>query len=251
VPVASFRFYAELNDFLPPERRGREFSYSFIDRTSVKDMIESLGVPHTEIDIILVNGESVDFTKLVEDGDRIAVYPMFEAIDVTPLLRLRPEPLRVTRFVADVHLGRLVAYLRMLGFDTVYRNDFSDGDLARISAGERRILLTRDRGLLKRSIITHGYCVRATNPREQAIEVVNRFDLRRRVLPFRRCIRCNGELAPVPKELIVDALPERTIEHYNDFHRCISCGQIYWKGGHYRRMQTLMAKLGFLPESSI
>lgn len=249
MPVVSFRFYAELNDFLSPDRRAGEFSYRFIDRTSVKDMIQSFGVPHTEIDLILANGESVDFNYIVKGGDRISVYPMFEAIDVTPVLRLRPEPLRVTRFVADVHLGRLAAYLRMLGFDTVYRNDFTDDDLARTSATERRILLTRDRGLLMRSIITHGYCLRATNSRQQAVEVINRFDLGRSVRPFKRCMRCNGELHAVAKDEILHRLPEQTIENYNDFRRCGICGQIYWKGGHHRRMLNLMTGLGLLPAS--
>src|SRR5262249_31383318 len=153
---ACFRFYAELNDFLPPGRRGVTFTYSFEGSPSIKDLIEALGVPHTEVDLILVNGESVDFAYRVREGDRISVYPVFESLDITPLLRVRPRPLRETRFVLDTHLGRLAAYLRLLGFDTLYRNDAGDDELARISSGEGRILLTRDRGLLKRSQVTHG-----------------------------------------------------------------------------------------------
>src|SRR5262245_16268956 len=151
------RFYAELNDFLPLEKQQQPFTHSFEMKTSVKDMIESLGVPHTELDLILVNDKSVDFSYLVQDGDQIAVYPVFEALDITPLVRVRPQPLREPRFILDVHLGRLAVYLRLLGFDALYRNDYSDEELAQTSSDEHRILLTRDRGLLKRSIVTHGY----------------------------------------------------------------------------------------------
>jgi uncharacterized protein len=243
MPAATFRFYAELNDFLAPERGGREFTYSFIDRTTVKDMIESFGVPHTEVDVILVNGESVAFTYIVEDGDRVSVYPMFEALDVKPLLRVRPEPLRVTRFVADVHLGKLAGFLRMLGFDTVYANDLDDAELARISSEDHRILLTRDRGLLKRSMVTHGYCLRQTDPRAQTAEIVDRFDLKRAIDPFRRCMKCNGELHPVAKNEILHLIPADTATHYEEFRRCAACAQLYWKGSHYRHMQSLIEEL--------
>ncbi len=194
MPQAHFRFYAELNFFLPPNRRQTTFPRAFEGRVSVKDMIESLGVPHTEIDLILVNGESVDFSYLVQDGDQISVYPVFESFDITPVVRVRPKPLREPRFVLDQHLGKLAAYLRMLGFDTLYRNDYDDPELAQISHAEKRTLLTRDRGLLKRSMVTRGYYVRETNPRRQVAEVIRRFDLGGLVAPFRRCITCNGVL---------------------------------------------------------
>src|ERR1019366_5098447 len=154
MPVANFRFYAELNDFLLLERRFTEFAYGFLDAAPVKDRIESFGVPHTEIDLILVNGQSVDFAYRVQDGDRISVYPVFEAFDIAGLTRLRPEPLREPRFVLDTHLGKLAAYLRLTGFDTLYQNCWGDEELARISRDEHRILLTRDVGLLKRSAVT-------------------------------------------------------------------------------------------------
>jgi hypothetical protein len=242
--VACFRFYAELNDFLPPPRRFVAFRESFEVSGSVKDMIESLGVPHTEVDLILANGESVDFSYLVRDGDRISVYPVFESIDITPLLRVRPRPLRQTRFVLDIHLGRLANYLRMLGFDALYRNDYRDEELARVSREEERILLTRDRNLLKRRAVEHGYCVRETRPRRQLLEVLERFDLRGSVAAFTRCLRCNGLLEPVAKEEIAGQLPPRTSEHYQDFRQCASCGQVYWKGSHYQRMQQFIQSLG-------
>jgi uncharacterized protein with PIN domain len=240
---ARFRFYAELNDFLPADKRQGAFAHSFVGRVAVKDMIEALGVPHTEVELILVNGVSVDFTYPVQEGDRISVYPVFEAIDVTPLVRVRPQPLREPRFVLDTHLGRLAAYLRMLGFDTLYRNDYPDEELARVSSQEGRILLTRDRGLLKRNTVTHGYCVREMDPREQVREVVQRFDLYGAVSPFRRCMRCNGLLQPVAKEAIIERLEPKTQEYYDEFRTCQGCGRVYWKGSHYQRMQRLIERI--------
>jgi len=238
---ATFRFYAELNDFLPPSRRQVSFAHHFNGRVSVKDMIESLGAPHTEVDLILVNGESVDFHYLVQDGDRISVYPVFESFDITPLLRVRSRPLRQPRFVLDVHLGRLAAYLRLLGFDALYSSDCDDATLAALSRDERRTLLTRDRGLLKRRQVTHGYCVRTTNPREQVREVLRRFDLYRLVAPFSRCIRCNGVLEPVAKQSVENRLPPQVRAHHDDFRICAACGQVYWRGSHYERLQALVA----------
>jgi uncharacterized protein len=237
---AYFRFYAELNDFLPPGRKMLTFAHSFEGRASVKDMIEALGVPHTEIDLILANSGSVDFSYIVRDADRISVYPVFESIDIAPLLSVRSRPLRMTRFVLDIHLGKLAAYLRMLGFDTLYRNDYQDEELARLSRNQKRILLSRDRGLLKRSLVTHGYCVRETAPLSQLIEIVRRFDLSGSAEPFRRCLRCNGLLRCVSKEEIVERLPPATIQYYNDFRQCQDCDKVYWKGSHYQRMQQVV-----------
>jgi uncharacterized protein with PIN domain len=237
------RFYAELNDFLAPWRRGGATPYAFEVSGSVKDMIETLGVPHTEVDLILVNGEPEDFTYRLRNGDRISVYPVFESIDISSLVRCRPLPLRESRFVADTHLGRLVRHLRMLGFDTEYREDTQDEELATISFQERRILLTRDRALLKRNVVTRGYCVRATDSREQLREVLQRFDLSGAIAPFSRCVHCNSLLRPTPKDLISDRLPPKTEQYYEEFQVCPSCERIYWKGSHYRRMQRFMEEL--------
>ncbi len=238
-----FRFYAELNDFLPADKRQVGFVHSFEGRVSIKHLIEALGVPHPEVDLVLVNGRSVDFSYLVQDGDQISVYPVFESLDITPLVHLRPQPLRETRFVLDTHLGRLAAYLRMLGFDTLYRNDTADEELAQISSQERRILLTRDRGLLKRGVVTHGYCMRETAPRRQLVEVLRRFDLFQTVKPFSRCLRCNDMLQPVSKEAISHRLPPKTQQYYDEFRICQACNQIYWKGSHYQRMQQLIERV--------
>ena len=235
----ALRFYAELNDFLLESRKYRRFEIALNRRTSVKDLIESLGVPHTEVEIILANGQSVDFSYIVQKRDDLSIYPMFESVDVTPLLKLRDAPLRETRFVLDCHLGRLARYLRQFGFDTLYRNDYSDDELAKTSASEHRILLTRDRSLLKRSIITHGYFVRAFDPREQLDEVIRRFDLKSQIIPFGRCTRCNGTVERVDKQAVEHRLEPKTRLYYHDFWQCRGCGQVYWEGSHVKHMVAL------------
>ncbi len=237
------RFYAELNDFLPPEHRQVEFPHPLTGRASVKDVIEAAGVPHTEVDLILVNGVSADFAHLVSDGDRVSVYPVFEAMDITPVVRLRPRPLRNPRFILDTHLGKLATYLRMLGFDALYRNDYDDATIVRIACDENRIILTRDKGLLMRNAVTHGYWVRATRAEDQAAEVVRRFDLAGQARPFTRCLVCNGELRAVAKEEVAARLLPKTRQYYEDFCVCNSCGRIYWNGSHYERMRRTVERI--------
>ena len=239
----SIRFYAELNDFLPPRRRQVSFEHALSEHASVKHVIETLGVPHTEVDLVLVNGESVEFAYRVQDGDRISVYPVFESIDISALGRVRPRPLRETRFVLDVHLGRLAGYLRMLGFDALYHNEYDDAMLADISRRERRILLTRDRGLLKRSAVSHGYLLREHDPRAQLAEVVRRFDLAGTIRPFTRCMRCNGVLDRVEKAAIEDRLLPKTRRYYDEFAVCRECGRIYWEGSHHQDMRRSLEQL--------
>jgi uncharacterized protein with PIN domain len=234
------RFYAGLNDFLAPWRRGRATPYSFTVSGSVKDMVEALGVPHTEIDLILVNGQSVDWSYRLRDKDGVSVYPPFQSVDVAPLIHWSSPSPRPPRFVLDSHLGRLAAYLRMLGFDTLYSKDYRDEDLARISSLEGRIVLTRDVGVLKRKLITHGYWIRATIPRQQVIEIVRRFDLAGLIVPFRRCVHCNNLLRAASKSSVLDRLLPETRQHYDEFYICEVCNQIYWKGSHYRRMCHFM-----------
>ena len=174
-----FRFYEELNDFLPEEKRKVCFAHNYIDRASVKDVIESLGIPHTEVDMILVNSNSVGFDYLINEGDDISVYPVFESLDISDVQHLRPKPLRNPKFIADVHLGKLTRYLRMIGFDVLYENNFEDDEIVKISLEEKRAILTKDLGILKRSEVTHGYWVRCSIVKEQVVEIVKRFDLKK------------------------------------------------------------------------
>jgi uncharacterized protein len=243
MPGATIRFYAELNGHLPASQQFRPVEKRLLLPASVKDVIESLGVPHTEVDLVLINGDSSDFSHLVRNGDNVSVYPVFESLDITPVLRLRPQPLRELKFVLDVHLGRLAGYLRMLGFDTVYDNRSTDPELVKISAEQGRVLLTRDRGLLKHSLVTRGYWLRETDSRRQAAEVVRRFDLARSLNPFKRCLVCNGLLTAVSKTEIERQVPPRVLDWCNEFHRCPGCERVYWEGSHYRQMRHWIEQL--------
>ena len=240
---AYFRFHAELNDFLPPPGRETTLTYAFRHRASIKDMIEALGVPHPEVSLLLVHGVAVDFDYLVQDGDRIDVYPASVAREIPAAVRVQPAPLPEARFVLDTHLGKLAAYLRLLGFDTLYQNDYDDETLARLSSDDRRILLTRDRNLLKRRVVAYGYYVRETEPRRQVVEILRRFGLFGAIVAYPRCLRCNGVLRPVPKEAVIDRLAPKTRQYYDEFHLCQTCGQIYWKGSHYEPLQRFIERV--------
>lgn len=240
---AYFRFYAELNDFLPRHKRHKTFPVEFAGHETVKHILEAVGVPHTEVDLILINGESVGFDHAVQPGDRVSVYPMFEILDISKLTEVRPEPLREPKFVLDNHLGKLAGYLRLLGFDTRYENHYEDPELASISSEDDRILLTRDRGLLKRKQVTHGYCVRADDPKEQIIEVLRKFDIADFVKPYTRCARCNGLLKPVPKREVLEQLEPLTKKYYDHFMQCQDCQQVYWKGSHFQELNEFLSQV--------
>ena len=237
------RAYAELNDFLPPESRGVAVRRPFRSHQTVKDVLEAMGIPHTEVDLILVNGSPRGFGHRPSAGDRIAAYPTFEALDIGPTARLRPVPLRDPRFAVDVNLGRLARLLRVLGFDVWWSSDADDATLAEVSLDEQRILLTRDRGLLKRRAITHGLFVHSEHPEEQTLEVIRRLDLGQRLAPLTRCLHCNGELAAVSKDEVIDQLEPLTRQYYEEFSRCVECGRIYWAGSHHARLVGLVERL--------
>lgn len=241
--TATFRFYEELNDFLPPERRWQEFASPCARAATTKHMIEALGVPHTEVELVLVNGVSVGFDHLLANGDRVAVYPMFEAFDITPLLRVRERPLRTIRFVADAHLGGLAHLLRMAGFDTLYDNFYADQEIERIAAAEGRIVLTRDRELLKRRSITHGCYVRALKSAGQFREVFERLDLAGSARPFTLCLHCNAPLSTIDKAEVEGRVPERVFERYSRFSTCAQCRRVFWEGSHWRRMSALLGEV--------
>jgi uncharacterized protein with PIN domain len=221
-----FQFAGELNDFLAPDRRNKAFQHVAGTTDTLKHVIESLGVPHTEIGSITVNGQARALSALVAQGDEVYVFP-----HTVPFTFVEPP-----RFVVDGHLGRLAAYLRMLGFDTWYERLADDEHLASISNREYRVLLTRDVGLLKRRQVDQGYCVRADKPHDQLREVSTRFGLWDHFAPFTRCMDCNGFLTPVEKSEIADLLPPHTRETKNEFSRCKNCGKIYWRGSHHARM---------------
>lgn len=232
----SIRFYEELNDFLSPEKKKIRFEHSFIDRTAVKDLIESFGVPHTEIDLILVNGKSVTFDYIINDKDDISVYPVFESFDISDVQHLRAGPLRDPKFICDDHLGKLAKNLRMIGIDTTYKKDIPDSAIVEISLRERRVILTRDLGLLKIKTVTHGYYIRNTNPAKQAGEVIAKFQLDKSLKYFSRCLQCNSLLKSIEKDRIVERIPEKVKASQSEFFICSNCDKIYWKGTHYNNM---------------
>jgi uncharacterized protein with PIN domain/sulfur carrier protein ThiS len=237
---ATFRFYEELNDFLAPRHRWHDFDRSCARAATVRHEIEALGVPHTEVELVLVNGESVGFERIIRDGDRIAVYPKFETFDVSPLLRVREAPLRTPRFVADAHLGGLARLLRLTGFDTVYDNAIHDDDVERLCVEEERIVLTRDRELLERRTITHGCYVRSLRPEPQLREIFARLDLARLARPFSLCLSCNVPLHPVEKTRVEAQLPPSVHARHERFSCCDACGRVFREGTHRRRLRGIV-----------
>jgi hypothetical protein len=234
--LITIRFYEELNEFLHYSRRKKAFPFLLENKRTIKDIIESLGVPHTEVDLILANGTPVGFDYHPVNEDHISVYPVFEALDISGINMLRHKPLREPKFVLDVHLGTLAKRLRLCGFDTFYRNNLQDEEIINIGVAEQRTILTRDRQILKNGRVTHGYYVRNTNPGKQLREVVARFDLNDQFLPFTRCMDCNGLIIKVEKEDVIDQLLPKTRKAFHEFYRCNSCSKVYWKGSHYDKM---------------
>lgn len=245
IKQATFRFYEELNDFLPRNKRKLDFIHLFNGSPTVKDIIEAIGVPHVEVDLILVNGISVSFTYILKNDDMVSVYPVFETFDIKGVTRLRAEPLRDIKFILDVHLGKLTKSLRLFGFDSVYRNDYDDKTIVRISLEEHRIILTRDIGLLKMKAVTHGYFVRNQNSIEQLKEVLEYFELHTLIKPFSRCVKCNGQLEIVPKNEIIHLLEPLTTQYFNKFYRCNNCLRIFWEGSHYEKMNKFIKSIRY------
>jgi uncharacterized protein len=237
---ARFRFYEELNDFLPEPRRRRDFDIPIDRARSVKDAIESAGVPHTEVDLVLVDGASVGFGHVLRGGERVSVYPMFERLDIGPVLRLRPMPLRDPRFVADGHLNKLARHLRMAGFDVLCEIGWDDDRIVALAAEGRRTILTRDKAMLRRGDVDRGYFVRATASEAQLAEVLRVLQLQALVAPFTRCRVCNALLEDTSRESVLDRLPDKVRELHHRFKRCPGCGRIYWEGTHYERMQRVL-----------
>lgn len=241
--TATLRCYAELSDFLPAARRGRDIQVGFVAPAPVRHLIELCGVPHTEVELVLRNGESVGLEATVADGDRLAVYPVFESFDIRPLLRLRPRPLRRPRFLADAHLGALARRLRLLGFDTLWHNDLGDAELVRLAVAERRILLSRDRQLLMRQTVTHGCYIRPGPTRTQLAALLQRLQLCAEIAPFSRCTLCNAELEAIAVERVRTALPPDVAARHQEVWRCRGCGHLYWQGSHWRAMRKEIARL--------
>ncbi|MFN4148925.1 MAG: Mut7-C RNAse domain-containing protein, partial [Rhodocyclaceae bacterium] len=220
---ATFRFYAELNAFLAPARRQRAFTAPLARAATTKHMCEACGVPHTEVAFIFVDGEPATFRRLLHDGERVAVYPAFSRFDLSPLVPLNAPPPGIPRFVADSHLGGLTRFLRMAGFDCLFRNDYDDREIATFAQQENRIVLTRDTQLLMQRKIQYGAFVHALRTEAQFAEIVRRFALPPHFRPFTRCLLCNVPLVEVTKDAVLDQLPASVRERQQQFRRCPSC----------------------------
>jgi len=218
------RFYEELNDYLPEDKKKVSFACCFAGRLTVAALLEATGVPVAEVDLVLCGSESVGLDHVVKDGDRIAIYPVFELLDLRGTTRVREEPLRRPAFVAGPGLARLAAYLRLLGFDTCSYADGAWDEAAGSVESESRILLTRD---YPPPQVARAFRVRGIKPRHQAMQVVTELDLRRRIAPLGRCPRCNFDLT----------------DNGNSLRRCRACGVSYGDGPHSRRVQRLMRYL--------
>lgn len=238
------RFYGSLNDFLGV-KKNLSGNSSIIQKPllvnqTVKDFAESLQVPHTEISMILANSNAVDFDYIIDEDDFLSYYPSFSTLDISQVTKLNLHYPLEMKFILDVHLGKLAKYLRLFGFDTKYNNDNLDFELIEISLKESRILLTRDLGILKNSKLKYGYFLRSNEPIEQIKEIVDVFRLKPYMQPFTRCLECNGEIKATEKELILSKLEPKTIEFYNEFFKCNQCHKIYWKGSHWKKMESFI-----------
>jgi uncharacterized protein with PIN domain len=237
MPAAVIRFYEELNDFLPHSKRKVQFMVEFTENETVKSIIESENIPHAEVDLILINSHSVTFDAKVKTGDYISVYPVFESFDISSVQLIRLLPLRETRFVLDVHLGKLARYLRMMGFDTVWDNTYDDSEIVRISTAEKRTILTRDKKLLMRKVVERGYWIRNVMIRQQVAELIHRFDLENFIRWFTICTRCNGALISVSEDFARAIHPVHHFLPGTVFCKCTICNHIYWNGTHGEKVK--------------
>ena len=235
------KFHGDLDFFLGSRAGGGVIERNLTEKTSVKDAIESCGVPHPEVDLILMNRQSIDFAYAVASDAEIEVFPI--GTHRPQLKEKHLQPTSIRRFIADGHLGRLTRNLRLLGFDVAYDQQADDRQLLDVMKREDRALLTRDRRLLMHAIVAHGYCPRSQDADEQTIEVIRRFDLFESIASFTRCLRCNEELREVAKIDVIGKLEPLTKIYYEQFRRCSGCGQIYWAGSHFEKLQKRIEKI--------
>ncbi len=235
------RFHGDLSVFLESKAGDAVIERRLAEKTSIKDVIESCGVPHSEVDLILVDEQTVGFDHTLANDAKVEAFPVGNCRTYRTEKQL--QTIRIVRFVADGHLGSLTRNLRLLGFDVAYRQNAEDRQLLEVMVRENRALLTRDRRLLMHGIVQHGYCPRSQNADEQTIEVVRRFDLSELITPFTRCLRCNAPLEAAAKADIIDKLEPLTKIYYDQFRRCPDCKQIYWMGSHFPKLQRRVEEI--------
>ena len=244
------RCYEELNNYLAPKRQRQSFVYEYAGEPTLQAVLKDLGIPPGEVSLVLANGISVSLNYTLQPGERIAIYPVFERFDISSVTKVEQGAVRHTRFIASQHLGRLAVKLRLLGFDTVYRNDFSTKDLLELSAKEQRIILTRGKSLLKRRDVTPAFLIKSERLGEQLAEVLIGLDLFLQLRPFSRCLSCNGEIVVIAKDQILNVVPASIRESQAEFFKCGCCGKIYWKGSHYENMTQEVGRLSRLRDKA-
>jgi uncharacterized protein with PIN domain len=238
--TAFFRFHGELEDFLVPHRRKQTLAYHFRGHPGIKDPIETFGIPHSEVAMIEVDGKAAGYKYQLQPNDCVEVYPLACAGAYGTGQKLfNGDP----RFVVDTNLGKLARWLRLLGFDTCWQNNYADSEVVRLGVEEERIILTRDRRLLFHKVIVHGFWVRAVIPMAQIQEVMQRIGLVHHIHPFHRCLECNGLIHPVAKSAVINKLEPLTRKYYDEFFQCKCCSQIYWKGSHYLNLVQKLDQL--------
>jgi uncharacterized protein with PIN domain len=246
--VATLNFFGNLQHLLTGPHRGGRVVLRFQGQPGIKDPIEAMGVPHTEVDVILANGRVTGFEYPLQPGDNIEIYPVSVPVRVAPRPALSPRPPHPVAFILDVHLGKLARRLRLLGFDCLYANHWHDTEIVSLAEQQERIILTRDRGLLKQRRVRHGYLVRSAAVTTQVKEVLDRYQLEGEVCLWQRCTLCNGLLERVEKAAIAERLQPKTLLYYDDFHRCTACNRVYWPGSHFAGLRQWLESV--LPKAA-
>jgi uncharacterized protein with PIN domain len=239
----TFRAYGTLNDFIPAGLKQKTFSLAFKTPITVGEVAESIGIPLSEIKLVLVNSETVDYSKRLKENDFISLYPAFEQINISPVSGAMGRDKEFPSFILDAHLGKLAKYLRMLGFDTLYQNNYIDRQIIDIAADEGRMILTRDKILLKSKEAQQGYYVRAIEKHEQLKEIVGKFGLAGKFRSFTRCMMCNAEMEKKSKVEVLDKIDAGTARIFSEFLYCPGCDKVFWKGSHFERKEKLILSL--------
>ncbi|WP_282084629.1 Mut7-C RNAse domain-containing protein [Streptomyces tendae] len=231
-PEIHVEFAPELRLFVPRARPTGTARTATDGVSTLGHLVESLGVPLTEVGTLLVDGREVPPGHVPAGGESVRVRP------VRHPQRVPGAPLR---FLLDVHLGTLARRLRLLGVDTAYEStDLGDPALAALSAAEKRVLLSRDRGLLRRRELWAGAYVYSTRPDEQLQEVLDRF--RPGLSPWTRCTACNGLLRAATKDEVAQQLKGGTQRSYDVFAQCAACGRAYWRGAHHEQLEAIVER---------
>jgi len=241
--IAHIQFHEPLQELLRTRNRTQLQRIEFKGSQTIKHLVESLGIPHTEVGLLQVKDNTIGFGYLVKSGDIVRAYPASASLDNLSGMFNDGRMTIPAKFILDNHLGKLAADMRMLGIDTDYRNEYQDQELAETAIDQGRILLTRDRQLLMRKTIRYGYLLRSLQPDEQLLEILQRFNLFSGINLFQRCMLCNHLLEPVEKKEIEHRLEPLTKIYFHDFHICAGCQQIYWPGSHLERIEKRLEKI--------